>query len=174
MLFHIRGGGGELLEVDGLGHGAALEFLGGEHRQRGKLHRRRGTVDRRGVGVMGDGPRALDHRGGGGVAETHAHLADLAASVGDGLHLIDRHSGLFGGEFGGIHRVVAEVFGFQAILLEADQLVTGHPLRIEAHLHLHVLRRRAEGPGESSGESRIIAALADDVVAAVAVAGEFA
>jgi hypothetical protein len=129
-------------------------------------------VKRRGGRIVRDRPCALDHRSGRRVAETHAHLADLAGSAGDRLDLIDGDPGLLGGELRGVHRVVAEVLGPQAVLFKTYQLVARDAFRIEAHLHLHVLRGRAEGARELSGEV-FVPTLAHDVVAAVAVAREF-
>ena len=65
-----------------------------------------------------------------------------------------RDSGFVGGEFGGIHGIVAEVLGSSNDPSRSRcSLYRRDALRIEVHLHLHVLRGRTEGSGELFGEA---------------------
>ena len=171
-LFHCGDRRCEVAEVDRIGKRAGLEFLGGEHGKGGELHGWLGLVDGGCLGLVGDGPGALDHLAGGGVAEADEELADLAGAIGEWLDLIEGGAGFIGGELCGIDGVVAEILGLEAVFLEADELVVADPLRVEFHLDLDVFGGGAEGSGELLGEA-LAGVFADEVIAAVAVAGEF-
>ena len=66
------------------------------------------------------------------------------------IHLDDvkRVAGFRGADFGGIHRVVAELFLGELMFRVADLAIGSHAVRIELDLHLHVRRRDVQRAGE--------------------------
>ena len=55
------------------------------------------------------------------------------------LDLVQRGDAVPGADLAGVDRVVAEVLVGDGAVLEAEQPVAGHHLRVEVHLHLGVL-----------------------------------
>ena len=105
--------------------------------------------------------------------EPHAHRREVALAARVHLDHVERIAGFRGGEFGGVHGVVAELLLRELMLRVADLPVCHHTLRIPLDLHLHIRRRHAQRTGELCGEiCRSLLGCVDESVAPVAVARE--